>query len=116
MAFVNEKSKDGRRKTVDYNRGLILVCMERGRPEKPYIFELTYSDQKIKFYAECKLEQTPSNTQKITWKVTDVMFPDAENLDHGAVMRIIQEGLVAYGFSGRKEHIDSVHVTLSGRW
>ncbi|HEY0901482.1 MAG TPA: hypothetical protein VGD95_05105 [Micavibrio sp.] len=110
MGFVNEGTEDGGRRTIDYDRGATLRCLERGQPEKPYTFELQYLKSIVQFFAICKLKQTPKNTQEIAWEVIKINLPEGGRGDVSEVVKTIREGLEEYGFTGRRDHIESVTV------
>lgn len=119
MTFVNEKTEDGKWRTVDRERNVILSKVSGPDAEGQYDCELIFNELPIRFVAVSgmKIHGKPKLGEKtqyeMNWHIFRLFIP--ENLqDHKSeITGLIKEALEVWGWNYRTDNAHSVSVQFS---
>lgn len=112
MGFVNEKAKDGKWRTIDYERNIILKHIGSSGPDWPIKFQINYSDTLITFEAFRKMRKAVNNLDDVTWDVVRLNIPNDMRKNEAEIIDAIAQALNVFGASSKQEGIDTVQVNF----
>lgn len=119
MGFINEKAEDGKWRTIDKEREIILRITRGPHPEYGYEFELELEGNIIKFCGDSgmKIHGNPklgeTRQYDMNWHFNELFIPDAVKREKKEIINFIKEALEVYGDSYRTEKASSVSVEFS---
>lgn len=102
MAFVNERTEDGKYITIDREKGLLLVYTDQIAAEPIYVFNFTKNEKTAQIFAEQKIF-FQGDDRLIVWTVKKI-FPDISiDLDFSNTQSEIVTALTCFGAFGAAE-------------
>jgi len=116
MAFVNEKTADGKWQTIDREKNASLTKVSGPDQEGNYDCELVYDDSLIRFHATSgmkihgELKLGEDRQCEMNWKIFRLYMPEEMQGQKSEIGSIITEALRVYGDNFNTENAHSVDV------
>lgn len=116
MAFVNEL--DGEWKTVDHERGFVLVSRGACGPDSMFSerFHLIHKGNVIKIRADHHIKQIERGKNIVEWRVTIISPATFPELSEKQTQEIITEAFKGHGYLSNNENyeVKNVKYDLAG--
>lgn len=112
MAFVNEKTTDGKWQTIDKEKKIIL-SYDGGRGSgTAFAFVLHYYGFEIPLVAQRKIAKAQGALSDVTWDVVQIHIPDDALEKKPEIINAIEEAMEECGFLFSRKNVNDVSVNF----